>query len=102
MPTAGFETTTPANERLQTRTLERAATGFGNIYKTKIVPFILYGSQTWSLAFRGEYGLKVFVKRVLRKMSGIMGETNKHVDRENGPVRNSYICSAHKIRRPSN
>ena len=33
MPTAGFETTTPASERLQTRALERAATGFGNIYR---------------------------------------------------------------------
>jgi len=38
--------------------------------------------------------LTVFVKRVLKKMTGFMGETNKHGDKENGTTRTSSICSA--------
>jgi hypothetical protein len=30
------------------------------IYKTIILPLVLYGCETWSLAFREEYRLRVF------------------------------------------
>jgi hypothetical protein len=38
------------------------------MYKTIILPVVLYGCETWSLTLRGEYGLRVFENRVLRRM----------------------------------
>jgi hypothetical protein len=40
------------------------------IYKTKIIPVVLYGCETWSLTLREEHRLKVFEKRVLRRIFG--------------------------------
>jgi hypothetical protein len=40
------------------------------IYKTVIFPVVLYGCETWSLTLGEEHRLKVFEKRVLRKMFG--------------------------------
>jgi hypothetical protein len=40
------------------------------IYKTIILPVVLYGCDTWSLALRKELKLRVFEKRVLRGISG--------------------------------
>jgi hypothetical protein len=36
------------------------------IYKTIILPVVLYGCETWSLTLREEHGLRVFENRVLR------------------------------------
>jgi hypothetical protein len=36
------------------------------IYKNLILPVVLYGCETWSLAVREEHKLKVFENRVLR------------------------------------
>jgi hypothetical protein len=48
------------------------------IYKTIILPVVLYGRETWSLAVREEHKLRVFENRVLRrifgpKKDGVMG-----------------------------
>jgi hypothetical protein len=40
------------------------------IYKTVILPVVLYGCETWSLTLREEYKLRVFENRVLRRISG--------------------------------
>jgi hypothetical protein len=40
------------------------------IYKTIILPVVLYGCKTWSLTFGQEHRLRVFEKRVLRKIFG--------------------------------
>jgi hypothetical protein len=40
------------------------------IYKTLILPVVLYGCETWSLTLREEYRLRVFENRVLRKIFG--------------------------------
>jgi hypothetical protein len=40
------------------------------IYKTIILPVVLYGCKTWSLTFREEHRLKVFENRVLRRIFG--------------------------------
>jgi hypothetical protein len=40
------------------------------IYKTIMLPVVLYECETWSLILRKEYRLKVLQNRVLRKMSG--------------------------------
>jgi hypothetical protein len=40
------------------------------IYKTIILPVVLYGCETWSLTIREEHKLRVFENRVLRRIFG--------------------------------
>jgi hypothetical protein len=40
------------------------------IYKTIILPVVLYGGVTWSLTLREEHRLRVFENRVLRRIFG--------------------------------
>jgi hypothetical protein len=40
------------------------------IYKTIILPVVLYGRETWSLTLREEHRLMVFENRNLRGMKG--------------------------------
>jgi hypothetical protein len=40
------------------------------IYRTIILPVVLYGCETWSLTQREEHRLKVFENRVLRRIFG--------------------------------
>jgi hypothetical protein len=40
------------------------------IYKTVILPVVLFGCETWSLTLREEHRLWVFENRMLRKISG--------------------------------
>jgi hypothetical protein len=52
------------------------------IYKTIILPLVLYGCETWSLTLREDYRLGVFESRVLRRIFGpkrdeITGEWRK-------------------------
>ena len=52
------------------------------IYRTIILPVVLYGCETWSLTLREEHRLKVFENRVLRrifrpKRDGVTGEWRK-------------------------
>jgi len=49
------------------------------IYRTIILPVVLYGYQTWSLTLREERKLRVFENTVLRRLFGprrdeVMGE----------------------------
>jgi hypothetical protein len=49
------------------------------IYKTIILPFVLYGCETWSLILREEHRQRVFENRVLKRIFGpkrdeVMGE----------------------------
>ena len=41
-----------------------------NIYRTVILPVVLYGCETWSLTLREERKLRVFENRVLRRIFG--------------------------------
>jgi hypothetical protein len=52
------------------------------MYKTIILPVVLYGCETWSLTLREEHRLRVFKNRVLRRIFGpkrdeITGEWRK-------------------------
>jgi hypothetical protein len=52
------------------------------IYKTIILPLVLYGCETWSVTLREEQRLRVFENRVLRRIFGpkrddVMGEWRK-------------------------
>ena len=40
------------------------------IYRTIILPVVLYGCETWSLTWREERRLRVFENRVLRRVFG--------------------------------
>jgi hypothetical protein len=44
------------------------------IYKTIILPVVLYGCETWSLTLREEHRLWVFENRVLRRILGPKGD----------------------------
>jgi hypothetical protein len=39
-----------------------------SVYKTKILPVVLYGCETWSLILREEHRLTVLENRVLRRI----------------------------------
>jgi hypothetical protein len=57
------------------------------IYKTIILPVVLYGCETWSLTLREEHRLRVFENRVLRRIFGpkrddVTGEWRKLHDEE--------------------
>jgi hypothetical protein len=49
------------------------------IYKTIILPVVLYGCETWSLTLKKEHRLRVFENRVLRR---IFGPTREEVTGE--------------------
>jgi hypothetical protein len=62
------------------------------IYKTTILPVVLYGCETWSLTLGEEHRLRVFENRVLRrifgaKRDGVTGEWRKL---RSGELRNLY------------
>jgi hypothetical protein len=40
------------------------------IYRTIILPVVLYGCEIWSLTLREEHRLRVFENRVLRRIFG--------------------------------
>jgi hypothetical protein len=40
------------------------------IYRTLILPVVLYGCETWSLTLREQRRLRVFENRVLRRIFG--------------------------------
>jgi len=40
------------------------------IYRTKILPVVLYGCVTWSFTLREDCRLRVFENRVLRRIFG--------------------------------
>jgi hypothetical protein len=57
------------------------------IYKTILVPVVLYGCETWSLTLREEHRLRVFENRVLRSIFGpkwdeVTGEWRKLHNKE--------------------
>jgi len=41
-----------------------------NIYRTVILPFVVYGCETWSLTWREERRRRVFENRVMRRIFG--------------------------------
>jgi hypothetical protein len=67
------------------------------IYRTIVLPVVLYGYETWSLALREDRRLTVFKNRVLRRIFGpkrgrVTGEW-----RENYIMRSLIICTAHPV-----
>jgi hypothetical protein len=57
------------------------------MYKTIILPVVLYGYETWSVKLREEHRLMVFENRVLRRIFGpkkdeVTGEWRKSHNEE--------------------
>ena len=67
-----------------------------DIYRTIILPVVLYGCETWSLTLREEHRLRVFENRELR---GIFGPKRDGVQEsgENYIMRSLMICTPHPI-----
>ena len=51
------------------------------IYRTIILPVILYECETWSLTLREERKLRVFENRVLRRVFGPKGRGNRGMEK---------------------
>jgi len=68
------------------------------IYRTIILPLVLYGCETWPLTLREEGRLRVFENRVLR---GTFGPKRDEVKREwrklHNYITNFMICTPHPI-----
>jgi hypothetical protein len=64
------------------------------IYKTIILPVVLYGCETWSLTLREERRLRVFGNRVLRR---IFGPKRVEVTEESCTMGSFIICTHHQI-----
>jgi hypothetical protein len=65
------------------------------IYKTIILPVDLHGCETWSPTLREEHRLRVFEKRVLRRIFG-----PKRDEEDNGEsciLESFIICTYHQI-----
>jgi hypothetical protein len=62
------------------------------IYKTIILPVVLFGCETWSLTFREEHRLRVFENRVLRRIFGLKRDevTGEWRKLHNGELHNLY------------
>jgi len=69
------------------------------IYKNIILPFALYGCETWSVTLREERRLRVFENRMLR---GIVGSKRDEVTGEWRKIHNEELndlyCSPNIIR----
>ena len=66
------------------------------IYRTIILPVVLYGCETWSLTLREEHRLRVFQNRVLRRIFGPKKDREEESG-ENYIMRSLMICTAHPI-----
>jgi len=66
------------------------------IYRTIILPVVLYGCETWSLTRREERKLRVFENMVLRR---IFGPRRAEVTGNGGDciTRSYMICTPHPI-----
>jgi hypothetical protein len=60
------------------------------------LPVVLYGCETWSVTLREEHRLRVFGKRVLRRIFGPKRDEVME-DWQNYIMRNFIICTLRQI-----
>jgi hypothetical protein len=68
------------------------------IYKTMVLPVVLYGCETWSLTLKEEHRLRVFENRMLRRMLKREEVTGGWRKLHNEELHNLY-CSPSIIRK---
>ena len=66
------------------------------IYRTMILPVVLYGCETWSLTLREERRLRVFGNSVLRRVF-VFKRDRVTGSGENYIMRSLIICAPHQI-----
>jgi hypothetical protein len=66
------------------------------IYRTIILPVVLYGCETWSLTLREQRRLRVSENRVLERIFGLKRDELKGSG-EDYVIRNLKICTPYKI-----
>ena len=74
------------------------------IYRTLIRPAVTYGCETWTLTSRNEQQLRIFERKILRKLFGPVQDENRILRiRKNHAlnelIRNAYIVVFIKKRR---
>ena len=62
------------------------------VYKTIVLPVVLYGCETWSLTLREESRLRKFENRTLRRIFG-----PKKDGREVFPIKKFIVSTVHLI-----
>jgi hypothetical protein len=62
------------------------------VYRTLILPVVLYGCETWSLKMREERRLRVFENKVLRRIFGLKRDevTGEWRKLQNGELNDLY------------
>ena len=65
------------------------------IYKTIILPVVLYGCEAWSLSLKEECRLRVLENRILRQIFG--PERDANGSGKGFTMRNFVICIIHLI-----
>jgi hypothetical protein len=65
------------------------------VYRTVVLPVVLYGCETWSLTLREEQRLRVFENRVLRGYLGLRGTRRRGIG-EDYITRNLMTCTHQK------
>jgi hypothetical protein len=69
------------------------------IYRTIILPVVLYGCETWSLTLREERRLRVFENKVLRRIFGPRrDEVTEEWRRLHNEELNDLYCSPNIVR----
>ena len=65
------------------------------IYKTIILPVVLYGCEIWSLTLTEECRLRVFENRILMRIFGSKRDENG--SGEGSTMRNFVVCTVNLI-----
>ena len=68
------------------------------IYKTIVLPVVLYGCETWSLTLREECRLRVFENRILRQIFVPKRDENGEWRRLHNEELHSLYCSPNIVR----
>jgi hypothetical protein len=66
----------------------------GKFYRSLILPFVLYGCETWTHTLREEHSLRMFENMVLTK---IFEPNRDEVSRGWRKLHNSVICTINQI-----
>jgi hypothetical protein len=66
------------------------------VYRTVVLPVVLYGCKNWSLTLREEQRLRVFENRVLRGIFGAKRDEATGIG-EDYITRNLMTCTHHQI-----
>ena len=69
-----------------------------NIYKTIILPVVLYGCETWSLTSKEQRRLRILEDRILRKIFGPKRDENGEWKRLHNEELHSLYCSSNIVK----